>query len=251
MKVLITGSHGMLAADLIRVLEGTCDLYTPKEKDLDICDHDSVQSAVRKIRPDVVVNCAAFTDVDGCETRQETAFSINGEGVKNIALACRKTGCDLYHVSTDFVFDGKKDVPYKETDDVQPLSVYGRSKLQGEQHVRQILDRYVIVRTSWLFGKAGNNFVKTIMRLMQESDEISVVNDQSGVFQCHTGGRNGESYEAFGAFGLLFGQKIFCVKSFDLGRYFGLKFGCIKSRNFCYSGFTGAQGLPGLLNTDS
>jgi len=180
MKVLITGSSGMLATDLIRELEGACELYTPAEQDLNICDFATVQSTVRNIGPDVVVNCAAFTDVDGCETKREQAFAVNAMGAKNISLACRDNQSVLYHVSTDFVFDGKQDVPYKETDAEQPLSVYGLSKLKGEQHVRKILDRYAIVRTSWLFGESGNNFVKTILRLLEEKEEISVVHDQTG-----------------------------------------------------------------------
>jgi len=133
-----------------------------------------------ELRPDVVINCAAYTRVDDCETEQEKAFAVNATGVKNIALACRDRGILLVHISTDYVFDGTKQEPYREADETHPRSVYGQSKLAGENFVRTVLTRYVIIRSLWLYGRGGNNFVATIQKLAQEKKELRVVNDQTG-----------------------------------------------------------------------
>jgi len=180
MKILITGSKGMLAADLIKEFEGTCEIIGRDIHDFDICDKDLVIDEINKEKPDFVINCAAYTHVDNCETEKDLAFSVNGEGVKNLALGCKEAGSLLCHVSTDFVFDGKKGLPYVETDMVNPLSVYGMSKLEGEKNIQEILEDYLIVRTSWLFGRAGKNFVETISGLAKERDVLEVVNDQTG-----------------------------------------------------------------------
>lgn len=180
MKVLIIGAKGMLAHEVIAELDGFCEISSGDLPECDIRDAEVVGSVVRDIRPDIIINCAAYTDVDGCEREQEQAFAVNAEGVKNIAVACRETGVLLYHVSSDFVFDGTKRTPYTEDDDVGPLSVYGRSKLAGEQYIRKLLSRYVIVRTSWLFGRAGRNFVTTILKFAEEREELRIVNDQAG-----------------------------------------------------------------------
>jgi dTDP-4-dehydrorhamnose reductase len=180
MKILIAGSKGMLAADLIKEFEGTCEIIGRDIHDFDICDKDLVIDEINKEKPDCVINCAAYTHVDNCETDKDLAFSVNGEGVKNLALGCKEAGSLLCHVSTDFVFDGKKGLPYVETDMVNPLSVYGMSKLEGEKNIQEILEDYLIVRTSWLFGRAGKNFVETISGLAKERDVLEVVNDQTG-----------------------------------------------------------------------
>ena len=180
MKVLITGANGMLGQDLTVELNGSFEICTRDIADYDICDKEKVFLDLKKIKPDFVVNCAAYTNVDGCESERDLAFSVNSDGVKNIALACKETGSVLYHISTDFVFDGNKGESYVETDDANPLSVYGQSKLGGERHIQAILTRYVIIRTSWLFGKGGNSFVATIIKLSEENKEIRVVNDQTG-----------------------------------------------------------------------
>ena len=149
--------------------------------ELDITDHAALESAVGDARPDVVFNCAAYTNVDGCETNLETAFAVNGEGAGNVARACAATGAWIVHVSSDYVFDGSKREPYLESDATGPLSQYGRSKLAGEQAVAEAAPNgHTIVRSSWLFGSRGPCFPATILRLAAERDELSVVDDQIG-----------------------------------------------------------------------
>jgi dTDP-4-dehydrorhamnose reductase len=178
MKVLITGSEGQLGRDLTAVLSGH-ELY-PFDMDLDITQADSVMARVADIKPDIILHCAAMTNVDGCEENPDMAYAVNAIGAGNVALAARKTGASMVYVSTDFVFDGTKKTPYNEFDAVNPLSVYGRSKLAGEMFVERFLPEAYIVRTAWLYGRIGHNFVKTMLRLAAEKDEIGVVNDQSG-----------------------------------------------------------------------
>jgi dTDP-4-dehydrorhamnose reductase len=180
MKILITGSQGMLASDVIRELDCCFDIHKRDRAHLDICDKENVFKDIRDLKPDYVINCAAFTNVDACEKEKDKAFSVNAEGTKNLALACRETGSVLCHISTDFVFDGNKKEPYVENDRVSPLSVYAKSKLEGERNIQAILSRYIIVRSSWLFGKNGKNFVTTIIKLSKENDVIKIVNDQIG-----------------------------------------------------------------------
>ncbi len=179
MKILITGANGQLGSELTALLAGSHNIY-PFDLDLDVTDYSKVTSKVREIKPDCVIHSAAMTDVDGCEGRPDDAWRVNAIATQNVALACRKTGSSLVYVSTDFVFDGAAGEPYTEFDRPDPLSVYGKSKLAGEQFVRGILPEHFIVRTAWLYGRNGNNFVKTIVRLSEEKDEIRVVNDQVG-----------------------------------------------------------------------
>ncbi len=179
-KILLTGAGGMLAQDAVAVLQPCFEVIPRREKELDICNSEAVHAAVCSLKPDVVVNCAAYTLVDACETEQEKAFAVNAIGVKNLALACRQAGSLLVHISTDYVFDGTKQTPYTETDIPHPLSVYGQSKRAGEQYVQEILEQYVIIRSSWLYGRGGNNFITTILRLAQDKKELNVVHDQRG-----------------------------------------------------------------------
>ena len=179
-KILLTGAGGMLAQDAVTVLQPCFEVIPRHEKELDICNSEAVHAAVCSLKPDVVVNCAAYTLVDACETEQEKAFAVNAVGVKNLALACRQAGSLLVHISTDYVFDGTKQAPYTETDIPHPLSVYGQSKRAGEQYVQEILEQYVIIRSSWLYGRGGNNFITTILRLAQDKKELNVVHDQRG-----------------------------------------------------------------------
>jgi len=136
---------------------------------LDITKPDDTTDFIKQVRPDVVIHVAAYTDVDGCELNLNDAYLINSEGTKNIANACKQIGAFLIYISTDFVFDGNKVMPYIEDDVPSPISIYGRSKLQGEQRVRQLLEQYLIIRTSWLFGESGKNFVDTIIKKQNQA----------------------------------------------------------------------------------
>jgi dTDP-4-dehydrorhamnose reductase len=182
MRVLITGAAGMLGQDLLGTsVDAGHVLAALPRAELDITDPKAVESAVRAARPDVVFNCAAYTNVDGCETNVETAFAVNGEGAGNVARASAEAGAWVVHVSSDYVFDGSKREPYVESDAPGPLSQYGRSKLAGERAVAQAApNAHTIVRSSWLFGAHGPCFPSTILRLAGERDQLSVVDDQVG-----------------------------------------------------------------------
>lgn len=179
-RILITGAGGMLAGSLIRALQGSAALFPETRKDLDICDNAAVKRKILAIKPDIVVNCAAYTDVDGCESASQQAFAVNGQGVRHVAEACKTAGSLLVQISTDFIFSGQTETACRETDSPEPLSVYGKSKLSGEIAVKETLSRYLIVRTSWLFGQGGKNFVSTIARLSEKESELRVVDDQRG-----------------------------------------------------------------------
>ena len=180
MKILITGSNGMLGHDLIKVLEKNNDLILTTSKTLDITDNEQVMKFIGDSKPDMVINSAAYTDVDGCEENPDLAYSVNGEGVRNLALACKEVDCGLVHVSTDYVFDGSARDPIAEDGELGPISVYGKSKLEGEQAILEILDKYFIVRTAWLYGINGKNFPKTMLELAKSHSEITVVYDEVG-----------------------------------------------------------------------
>lgn len=180
MKVLITGSNGMLGHDLIDVLNDKHELILTTSKTLDITDKEHTVEFIKENKPDIVINSAAYTDVDGCEENRELAFSINGEGVRNLAIGCREADCPLLHISTDYVFNGKNDTPWVEDDEIGPINVYGKSKLEGEQAIQDILDKFFIVRTAWLYGINGGNFPKTMLELAKTHDELTVVYDEVG-----------------------------------------------------------------------
>lgn len=193
MKILITGSRGQLGSELKAILKSKkseigaisplydgCEVVAADADTLDITDALKVNSFLENFLPDVVINCAAMTNVDGCETNLELAMRVNAIGPLNIARACEKIGAKLVNVSTDYVFDGKSPAPYREWDVCAPSSIYGKSKLLGEQYVREQTCRYFIVRTAWLYGYVGHNFVRTILKLAKERDQIKVVNDQVG-----------------------------------------------------------------------
>ena len=183
MNVLVTGSNGQLAScikDLAKQYEGLNFIYTDY-KELDICDLNQVNTFFKSNKKiDYCINCAAYTAVDKAESDVEKAFEINANGAKNLAIACREFDAILIQISTDFVFDGEKKEPYTETDVAKPISVYGASKLQGEIEIKQTLETYFILRTSWLYSEHGANFMKTMLRLAETRDEISVVSDQIG-----------------------------------------------------------------------
>lgn len=175
-NVLILGANGMLGHDLAAVFPGArlCG-----HKDLDITNEAAVKAYILALKPDLVINAAAYTNVDGCEDDPETAFAVNGDAPGYIAAACREVGAVLVHYSTDYVFDGTK-TEYVESDEPNPINVYGASKLRGEQKIAQNMDDYRIIRTSWLFGRHGKNFVETIRHLSQTNETVRVVTDQVG-----------------------------------------------------------------------
>jgi dTDP-4-dehydrorhamnose reductase len=183
MNVLVTGSNGQLAScirDLAGQYENLNFIYTDYQE-LDICDLKQVNTFFKSDpKIDYCINCAAYTAVDKAESDADKAFEINATGAKNLAIACHEFDMVLIQISTDFVFDGEKREPYVETDIPNPISVYGASKLQGEVEVKQRLEKYFILRTSWLYSEHGSNFMKTMLRLAETRDEISVVSDQIG-----------------------------------------------------------------------
>jgi dTDP-4-dehydrorhamnose reductase len=182
MRLLITGAGGMLGQDVVRSSAGN-DVVALSHAELDIADADAVDAAVSQAGPklDVVINCAAWTDVDLAERSVEAACEVNGDGAGNVARAANAACAWTIHVSSDYVFDGSGREPYVESDPVAPLSAYGHSKLAGEQAVAQAaLERHTIVRSSWLFGAGGSCFPATILRLASERDALDVVDDQVG-----------------------------------------------------------------------
>ena len=180
MKILITGSNGMLGHDLINVLKEKHDLIPTTSKTLDITDKKQTIDFIRDKKPDIVINSAAYTDVDGCEENQDLAYSVNGDGVRNLALACSEIDCPLVHISTDYVFDGSATEPIREDGEIGPISIYGKSKLEGEKAIQAILDKYFIIRTAWLYGTNGRNFPRTMLELAENHPEITVVYDEVG-----------------------------------------------------------------------
>ncbi|MEV1332518.1 dTDP-4-dehydrorhamnose reductase [Micromonospora costi] len=180
-RLLVTGAGGMLGQDLLAVLASRADLKVTgaTRADLDVTDAAAVRAAVAG--HDLVINSAAWTDVDGAETHEEAATAVNGHGVAHLAAACAETGARLIQVSTDYVFPGDADRPYPEDAPTAPVNAYGRSKLVGEQSVTRLLpDAGYIVRTAWLYGAHGPNFVATMLRLAQHREHLDVVDDQHG-----------------------------------------------------------------------
>ena len=180
-KVLITGSKGQLGRTIRELsVNHEMNFVFASSSELDITNKKQLESLFNDISFDYCINCAAYTKVDKAEEEIEKAYSINSEAVKNLALNCSKHKVILIHISTDFVFSGEKESPYLEADPTNPINIYGESKLQGEKYIQEILENYFIFRTSWLYSKYGNNFVKTVLRLSKEKDEINIVNDQIG-----------------------------------------------------------------------
>lgn len=185
-KLLVTGCNGQLGREINRLYEAdsgyeifNTDVFCPDVASLDITNIDEVLALVREIRPYAIINCAAHTGVDACETDRDNAYRINAIGPRNLSIAATETGAKLMHISTDYVFDGKADRPYIEFDRPNPQGVYGATKLAGEEFVRQFAKDYFIIRTAWLYGD-GKNFVKTMLRLSEDRDAVRVVGDQFG-----------------------------------------------------------------------
>lgn len=193
MKVLITGAKGQLGTQLINIIKGmkselgeinkayeNAEIIGIDIEDLDISNLEAVKEYIGRVKPDVIINAAAFTNVDGCETNKEAAFKANSIGPRNLAIAAESIKAKLVHISTDYVFSGVGTEAYKEYDLPNPQSVYGKTKLLGEEYVKQFCSSYFIVRTAWLYGYNGKNFVKTILKIAKEKGFLEVVDDQRG-----------------------------------------------------------------------
>lgn len=181
MKVLVTGFNGQLGYDVVKELDkrniASCGADV---NDFDITDAQQTTDFIKAYSPDVIVHCAAYTAVDRAEDDVDTCRRVNAEGTKNLCLAALEADAKFIYISTDYVYPGNGDKPYEVTDGTAPLSVYGKTKLEGEGYVQQLLEKYFIIRTSWVFGKNGNNFVKTMLKLGKEHESLTVVCDQIG-----------------------------------------------------------------------
>jgi dTDP-4-dehydrorhamnose reductase len=181
LKALIIGAKGMLGQAMVAEAEKRgIDYLGVTHNQLDITDVITVRDLIKSYRPDAVLNCAAYTNVDEAESQPELAMKVNGIGPRNLALACAENGSILLHISTDYIFDGEKERAYEIWDKPNPINVYGGTKLSGENYIRSIMTHYLIIRTSWLFGHGGRNFVSTMLDLAKRGDTIRVINDQKG-----------------------------------------------------------------------
>ena len=178
--ILVTGAQGQVGYELMRQAPRSMQVIGLGSDELDIRNAAAVEQCIAQLQPDVIINAAAYTAVDKAEGEPEKAYAVNGEGVANIARSAERHGACVLHISTDYVFAGDGKRPYREEDPVAPINVYGASKLAGEQALREHCAKGIILRTSWVFGSHGNNFVKTMLRLGFEREEISVVTDQLG-----------------------------------------------------------------------
>jgi dTDP-4-dehydrorhamnose reductase len=184
MKILLTGASGRLGSECKDVLECDYEIIAPTKEELDITSWDKVITSISQLLPDIIVNCAAFTEVDECETQRKTSERINVEGTRNLAQGAARYDKVIVHVSSDYVFNGRKRLPqpYFEDDPMDPLSFYGLTKMESEMAVKQNAPKYVIIRAGWLYGIRGNNFLKKILELAlkKDAESVSVVNDQFG-----------------------------------------------------------------------
>lgn len=181
MKVLVTGANGQLGYDVVKELQKqNIECFGVTRKDFDIIDFEATEKFITNYMPDVVIHCAAYTAVDKAEDEQGLCYLVNASATENIAQICKKIDAKMVYISTDYVFDGTKKDFYEVDDKPNPINVYGKSKLLGEQALQKILNKYFIVRISWVFGEHGNNFVKTMLRLGKERKELNVVADQYG-----------------------------------------------------------------------
>ena len=181
-KIMVVGAGGQLGKQLSELARQTenIELFAYDRQALDICDSDAIENVISTVQPQCVVNAAAYTAVDKAESDVENAFLINETGAENLANTCAQADVPLIHISTDYVFNGKKDSPYNEEDATDPQNIYGQSKLKGEEAVRDVLNKHIILRVSWVFGLHGNNFVKSILRLAREREQLNIVADQLG-----------------------------------------------------------------------
>lgn len=182
MKVLVTGSQGQVGQCLIKTLQcdGNIILFPFSRTELDITNNFELTRLINEIHPDVIINAAAYTHVDKAEDDIESSYDINYIATKNLAIISKKLDILFLHISTDYVFDGLKSGPYIESDITNPINIYGKSKLAGEKAIQETCSHYAILRTSWVFGEYGNNFVKTMLRLGREKKELNIIGDQIG-----------------------------------------------------------------------
>ena len=180
MKVFVTGAEGQVGSEMVWLSDEQFRVKGYGRSQLDITNRDEIERRLDECAPDILVNCAAYTAVDRAEDEPDAAYRVNADAVELLGRSCAKRGIGIVHLSTDYVFDGTKDGPYTEEDVPNPLSVYGASKLAGEELLRGTTDRCLILRASWVFGRIGRSFVDTILRLAAERDEFSVVDDQVG-----------------------------------------------------------------------
>jgi dTDP-4-dehydrorhamnose reductase len=180
MRIWITGYKGMLGYDLVETLNTDYELILTDKEDIDITNLDEVLKIVKEDEIELIINASAYTDVDGSQTNKEIAYDVNAIGAKNLAITSKKHDIKLIHISSDYVFNGDKNKPYTENDEVKPINYYGETKLQGEKFIQENMNKYFIIRTQWLYGINNNNFVKTMLKLSENNNEINVVNDQYG-----------------------------------------------------------------------
>lgn len=181
MRILVTGFNGQLGYDVVR--EGKrhgLEMVGTTSKELDITDEQAVTKYVEVLKPDAIIHCAAYTAVDKAEDDQETCWNVNVKGTRYLANVAKKFDAKFIYISTDYVFDGQGETPFKETDNPNPIGYYGKTKYEGEKIVKQLLDKWFIVRISWVFGINGNNFIKTMLRLAETRNQLNVVCDQYG-----------------------------------------------------------------------
>ena len=181
MKILLLGHKGMLGSDLLSKLSSEHEVVGMDREEIDIVSADECRKAIEETVPDIIINAAAYTNVDGCETAKEDCFAVNAEAVKNIAGACRNKNIRIVHFSTDYVFDGMAKQPYKEGDKCNPINMYGESKLAGERYLQSLSDNYLLIRTSWLYGVKGKNFVGAILEKAKAKDFIRDTMEKANV----------------------------------------------------------------------
>lgn len=180
MKILLLGHKGMLGSDLFLKLNMGYEVVGLDKEEIDIVSASECEEAIKEIKPDIVINAAAYTNVDGCETAKDECFAVNAEAIKNIAGACRDKNIRIVHFSTDYVFDGTAKQPYKEDHQCNPINTYGASKMAGERYLRSLSENYILIRTAWLYGVNGKNFVQTILEKVKTTKKLTVVDDQTG-----------------------------------------------------------------------
>lgn len=181
MRIVVFGAQGQVGQGLLAApFPAACEIMGFGRNDADVTDHAAINSMIRTIKPDLVINASAYNAVDAAELDRDAAFAVNSDAVENIAQSCSDLGAALVHISSDYIFDGTKSAPYHEADEANPLGVYGESKWAGEQAVRKNLDRHIILRTSWVFSRHRQNFVKTIFKLLALNRPLKVIDDQTG-----------------------------------------------------------------------